>query len=96
MDVLPDDSRDGAPGREPHDDDLLAAHAGSSCFTTTAGFPATTTFAGTLLVTMAPAATTELSPISTPFQMIAPMPIHTLLPIRTGAVFSFGRAGRPS
>src|SRR5690242_13158974 len=62
--------------------------------TSTAGFPATMVFAGTLLVTTAPAATTEFSPIVTPFKITAFIPIQTLSPIFTGAVFSFGRGGR--
>ena len=59
-----------------------------------AGFPATTAFGGTLLVTTAPAATTEFSPMTTAFKMVAFMPIQTLSPIFTGAVFNFGRGGR--
>src|SRR5213076_772031 len=62
--------------------------------TTIAGFPATTEFGSTLLVTTEPAATTEFSPIVTPFKITAFMPIQTLSPIFTGAVFSLGRAGR--
>src|SRR5207249_2678563 len=62
--------------------------------TTTAGLPATTTFGSTDLVTTAPAATTEFSPMVTPFRITAFMPIQTLSAILTGAVFSLGRAGR--
>ncbi len=53
-------------------------------FITFAGTPATTVFSGTSLVTTAPAATTELSPIVTPGSIVAFDPIHTLLPIITG------------
>src|SRR5207249_1355912 len=63
--------------------------------TTTAGLPATTVSGGTLLVTTDPAATTEFSPIVTPFRMTAFMPIQTLSAIFTGRVLSFGRGGRP-
>src|SRR5436309_11608226 len=63
-------------------------------FTTTAGFPATTVFGSTLLVTTDPAATTEFSPMVTPLRMTAFMPIQTLSPMMTGAVTSFGRGGR--
>ena len=69
-------------------------HDASSCFVTTAGFPATTTFAGTLLVTTAPAATTEFSPMVTPLRMMAFMPIQTLSEMMTGAVRNAGRGGR--
>src|SRR6266480_5332537 len=62
--------------------------------TMTAGFPATTVFGSTLLVTTDPAATTEFSPIVTPFKITAFMPIQTLFAIFTGAVFNLGRAGR--
>src|SRR5712672_2506189 len=68
-----------------HDSNVLIA---------TAGFPATTVFAGTLLVTTDPAATTEFSPMVTPFRMVAFIPIQTLLLMMTGAVFNFGRGGR--
>jgi hypothetical protein len=47
----------------------------------------------TLFVTTDPAATTEFSPIVTPFKITAFMPIQTLFAIFTGAVFSLGRAG---
>src|SRR4029079_13278937 len=64
------------------------------CFTTAAGFPATTVFGSTLFVTTAPAATTEFSPRVTPFRITAFIPIQTLLQILTDAVFNVGRAGR--
>src|SRR4030081_1753023 len=63
-------------------------------FTTTAGLPATMQFAGTLFVTTAPAATTEFSPMVTPFKMMAFIPIQTLSEMMTGMVRSFGRGGR--
>src|SRR5438067_10467781 len=63
-------------------------------FTKTAGFPATTVFGSTLFVTTEPAATTEFSPIVTPFKITAFIPIQTLSEILTGALFSFGRLGR--
>jgi hypothetical protein len=63
-------------------------------FTTTAGFPATTLLGSTLLVTTEPAATTEFSPMVTPFKITAFIPIQTLSQILTGAVFNVGRAGR--
>src|SRR6476619_1599462 len=63
-------------------------------FTITAGFPATTVFGSTLLVTTDPAATTEFSPMVKPFRITAFIPIHTLSQILTGTVFSLGRAGR--
>lgn len=49
-----------------------------------AGMPATSVFGGTSWVTMAPAATTELSPIVTPLRTMTREPSQTLLPIRTG------------
>jgi hypothetical protein len=63
-------------------------------FIGTAGFPATTVFGGTDFVTTDPAATTEFSPMVTPFKMVAFIPIHTLSDMMTGAVFNFGRGGR--
>ena len=45
-----------------------------------AGTPATITLGGTSLVTTAPAATMELSPMVTPGRMVAWEPIHTLFP----------------
>jgi len=65
-----------------------------NCLTATAGLPATTVFDGTLLLTTDPAATTEFSPMLTPFKMVAFIPIQTLSAIFTGAVFNFGRGGR--
>src|SRR5213083_943697 len=65
-----------------------------NCLTSTAGLPATTVFDGTLLLTTDPAATTEFSPIRTPFKIVAFIPIQTLSAIFTGAVFNFGRDGR--
>src|SRR4051812_44427591 len=67
---------------------------GGSSLTITAGLPATTTFGGTLLVTTAPAATTEFSPMVTPLRMTAFMPIQTLSEMMTGAVRIVGRGGR--
>ena len=86
VNVLPDHAGDRAAGHEAHDDDAFAFHRvvgrfgrkTAHCFTITAGLPATTTFGGTLFVTTAPAATTEFSPMVTPFKMIAFMPIQTL------------------
>jgi len=49
----------------------------------TAGLPAINTLAGTLPTTTDPAAIILLSPICTPFKIIAPQPIHTLSPIIT-------------
>jgi hypothetical protein len=46
------------------------------------------------LVTTDPAATTEFSPMVTPFKITAFIPIQTLSQILTGAVFNVGRAGR--
>src|SRR6476646_6245477 len=63
-------------------------------FTIAAGFPATTVFGSTDLVTTDPAATTEFSPMVTPFKITAFIPIHTLSQILTGTVFNLGRAGR--
>src|SRR5215510_16146233 len=68
--------------------------ADHNCLTTTAGLPATTVFGSMLLVTTEPAATTEFSPIVTPFKITAFIPIQTLSQIFTGAVFNVGRAGR--
>src|SRR5438045_7423488 len=73
---------------------LDACYGHWNVLTTTAGFPATTTFAGTLFVTTAPAATTEFSPMVTPLRMIAFIPIQTLSEMMTGMVRSFGRGGR--
>ena len=56
--------------------------------------PATTTFGSTDFVTTDPAATTEFSPMVTPFKITAFIPIQTLSQILTGAVFNLGRAGR--
>src|ERR1700735_323798 len=92
VDVLPDHTGDGDVRHEPHHEDAFPRHW--SCLTMTAGFPATTTFSGTLLVTTAPAATTEFSPMVTPLRMTAFMAIHTLSRMITGAVFSTGRGGR--
>src|ERR1041385_8432663 len=65
-----------------------------NCRTTVAGFPATTVFGSTLFVTTDPAATTEFSPMVTPFRITVFMPIQTLSEIFTGAVFNCGRGGR--
>src|SRR5437867_10688970 len=73
---------------------LRVLRGAQNCFTTTAGFPATTIFGLTLLVTTEPAATTALSPMVTPFKITAFIPIQTLSAIFTGAVFNLGRAGR--
>src|SRR5258707_3181166 len=66
----------------------------SNFLTTVAGLPATTTFGSTDFVTTDPAATTEFSPMVTPFKITAFIPIQTLSQILTGAVFNLGRAGR--
>ncbi len=58
-------------------------------FMTLHGFPAARVFAGMSWVTTDPAPIVVLSPIVTPGKIIAPPPIHTLLPIVTGAVFDF-------
>src|SRR5205085_2101283 len=92
MNVLPDHARDRHRAHEAHDDNALAFH--SNRLTTAAGLPATTTFGSTVFVTTAPAATTEFSPMVTPFKMTAFIPIQTLSQIFTGAVFNFGRGGR--
>src|SRR6266480_6859355 len=73
--------------------DIDASHW-AKVLTTCAGFPATIVFGSTLFVTTAPAATTERSPIVTPFKITAFIPIQTLSPIFTGAVFNLGRGGR--
>src|ERR1700736_1244266 len=91
MHVLPDHAGDRHPAHEAHHHDPLAFQ---NVLTTTAGFPATIVFGAILFVTTAPAATTELSPMTTPFRMTAFIPIQTLSPIFTGAVFNFGRGGR--
>lgn len=52
---------------------------------TFAGTPPTIVFGGTSLVTTAPAATIEFSPIVTPEVMVQFAPIQTLFPIRIGA-----------
>lgn len=49
-----------------------------------AGLPATTQFAGTSFVTIAPAATTAPLPIVTPFSIIAFVPIQTCAPMVIG------------
>src|SRR5438067_11083522 len=67
-----------------------------NCLTATAGLPATTVFEGTLLLTTDSAATTEFSPILTPFKMVAFIPIRTLSATIPGAVFNFARDGRSS
>src|SRR5206468_9303019 len=92
MDVLPDYAGDRHRSHEAHHDDALAFQ---NVLTTTAGFPATIVFGAIDFVTTAPAATTELSPMVTPFRITAFIPIQTLSPIFTGAVFNFGRGGRP-
>src|ERR1700704_3043004 len=89
VNVLPDHTRDRHRPHEAHHDDALAFQLGN-VFTATAGLPATTVFGGTDLVTTDPAATTEFSPIVTPFKMVAFMPIQTLSEIFTGAVFNLG------
>src|SRR5262249_34406556 len=58
---------------------------------TRAGFPATITSAGTLLVTTAPAPTIVRSPILTPFRITAPLQIQTSSPITTGELASGGQ-----
>ena len=50
---------------------------------TLAGTPATTVLGGTSLVTTAPAATTEFSPMVTPGNIVALAPIHVLRRITT-------------
>lgn len=50
---------------------------------TFAGTPPSITFCGTSLVTTAPAAITELSPMVTPGTIVALAPIHTFFPITT-------------
>src|SRR5690606_9050897 len=80
------------PGTEcPHEGLRTSreAHSGrgpcaGSVFRTRAGFPATTTSAGTSRVTTLPAPTTARSPMVTPGRMIAPPPIHTSFPLVTG------------
>jgi hypothetical protein len=54
--------------------------------TTRAGFPATTVYAGTSLVTTEFAAMTAASPIVTPLRITARSPTHTSDPITTGRV----------
>ena len=44
-----------------------------------AGTPPTIVFAGTSLVTTAPAATIEFSPMVTPGKIVAPAPMHCVL-----------------
>src|SRR5699024_2521860 len=61
-----------------HDSIFLVAFAGT---------PATTVFSGTSFVTTAPAATTALSQIVTPGNIVALDPIHTLSPLLTGKVY---------
>lgn len=51
---------------------------------TRAGFPPTSVFGGTSLVTTEPAATTEFSPTVTPPMMVAPAAIHTHFSITVG------------
>ena len=58
------------------------------CLIIFAGFPPTTTLAGTSFTTTAPAATTELSPIVTPGAITQLPPSHTLFPIVTGLPYS--------
>jgi hypothetical protein len=53
----------------------------TSCLSTLAGLPATTTFGGTSRVTTLPDPMTLLSPMVMPGLMMAPPPIHTLFPI---------------
>lgn len=59
------------------------------CLITLAGLPAARLFGGIFLVTTEPAPITVLSPILTPLRIIAFVPIHTRLPIDTGAVFTY-------
>ena len=51
---------------------------------TLAGFPPTSVFGGTSLVTTDPAATTEFSPTVTPPMIVAPAAIQTFLSITMG------------
>ena len=53
-----------------------------------AGLPATTTLSENDFVTTLPAATTTLSPNTTPGKIIEPAPSHALLPMVTGLPFS--------
>ena len=61
------------------------AFSESIFFITLAGMPATIALAGTSFVTIAPAATLELSPIFTPHWIRELSPTHTFSPIITGA-----------
>jgi hypothetical protein len=62
---------------------------------TLAGTPAAKQWEGTSFVTTAPAATTALSPIVTPFKIMAPTPIQTWFSIVTGAdEYGGGGGGR--
>ena len=56
----------------------------SNLLITFAGTPPTMAFAGTSLVTTAPAATMAFSPIVTPCKTVTFAPSHTLLPICIG------------
>lgn len=56
--------------------------------TTRQGTPQANTSGGISLVTTLPAPITVLSPIVTPGHIIAPVAIHTLLPIFTGLLVS--------
>lgn len=58
---------------------------------TLAGFPATIVFFGTSLVTIEPAPIIALSPIVIPGKIVEFEPIHTLLPIFTGAGIRLAR-----
>lgn len=53
-------------------------------FITLQGFPTAIELAGILLFTTLPAPIVTLSPIVTPGRILAPAPIHTLLPIFIG------------
>src|SRR5699024_9643347 len=70
-------------------DYLLIKHYTPISLITRAGFPPTTTFAGTFFVTTAPDAITALSPTVTPGLITARPPIQTLFPIVTGLPNSF-------
>ena len=58
--------------------DALSFSSESNSLTIFAGFPATTTFAGTSFITTVLALTIEFCPIVTPLLTIAPSPIQTL------------------
>src|SRR5262249_46962617 len=81
----------GQIAREP----VVRQPAAQGAFSVTSGgLPAAHAPGGTSRASTVPGAMVAPSPIVTPLRMMAPVPIHTLRPITTGAAGSGGRRAR--